>query len=76
MKTKKNNPNKETKLGIITILAEREVPFVELDMDIPDDIAHKLAQAGWQEIQHDRKALINYAFVKALEEFCDANGRP
>lgn len=66
---KKQNKNKNNKkLGTITILSEREIPYVELKIDMDEDIAHKLAQAGWIEIQHDREALINYAFVRALKE--------
>ena len=62
---------KDSKLGTITILGEKKVPYVELQVDMDDATCHKLAQAGWQEIQHDGDALINYAFAKALEEFCD-----
>ena len=70
MKKKQNNQ----KLGTITILSEKNVPYVELKVDMDDSTAHKLAQAGWIEIQNDREALINYAFGRALSEFVDANG--
>lgn len=60
--------------GQIRILSEKNVPYVELRLDMDDDIAHKLAQAGWIEIQHDREALIAYAFTKALKEFVHARG--
>ena len=62
------------KLGQIRIISEKEIPYVELKMDMDDQTAHKLAQAGWIEVQHDREALINYAFCKALKEYVDANG--
>lgn len=65
---------KEQTLGQIRILSEKNVPYVELQVDMDNDVAHKLAKAGWIEIQHDREALINYAFTKALKEFVDANG--
>lgn len=65
---------KNKKLGEIRVLSEKEIPYVELKLDMDDDVAHKLAQAGWTEIQHDRKALINYAFCKALQEFVKSNG--
>ena len=65
---------KDKTLGEIRIPSEKEVPYVELKVDMDDDVAHKLAQAGWMEIQHDRQALITYAFVRALEEFVRANG--
>lgn len=60
-------------LGQIRILSEKNVPYVELRVDMDDDVAHKLAQAGWMEIQHDREALIAYAFQKALQEFVHAD---
>jgi len=59
--------------GRIHIVSEKKIPYVELQLDMDDDTADKLAKAGWIEIQHDKKALINYAFVKALEEFIHAN---
>lgn len=59
--------------GQIRILSEKNVPYVELRLDMDDDVADKLAQAGWIEIQHDREALVNYAFTKALKEFVRAN---
>ena len=64
---------KKKSLGTIHILAEREIPYVEMDIDMDDNTAHKLAQAGWIEIQNDRDALINYAFNKALREFCGSD---
>lgn len=70
----KRNVNKEQTLGQIRILSEKNVPHVELRVEMDDDVAHKLAQAGWMEIQHDREALIAYAFTKALKEFVDAHG--
>lgn len=62
------------KVGDIKILSERNVRYVELDLDMDDDTLDKLAQAGWETIQKDKHALANYAFVKALEEFVHANG--
>lgn len=70
---RKKNTKAGATLGQITILSEKQVPYVELKIDMDDPVAHKLAQAGWLEIQHDREALINYAFNKALEEFCRGN---
>lgn len=60
-------------LGTVTIMSEKEVPYVELQVDMDEATCYKLAQAGWQEIQYDREALINYAFSKALKEFCDGH---
>lgn len=64
---------KNKKLGMIKIISEKEIPYVELKIDMDDDVAHKLAQAGWIEIQHDREALINYAFCRAIKEFCGSH---
>ena len=69
--TMKKTTKKENKLGTITILAERPVKYVELDVDMDDWTIDNLARAGWEKIQHDKDALVNYAFVKAMEEFCD-----
>lgn len=55
-------------LGEIRILSERNVPYVELRIDMDDHVADKLARAGLIEIKKDKEALINYAFCKALQE--------
>lgn len=67
----KHAKKKKSNVGTIKILAEREVPYVEMDIDMDETAAHNLAKAGWIEIQLDRDALINYAFNKALKEFCE-----
>jgi len=56
----------------IHILAEREVRYVEMDMEAPDEIWDDLAEYGLKEIKKDRNALLNYGFVKALENFIEA----
>lgn len=61
-------------LGDIRILSEKQIPYVELQLDMDKETVDLLAQAGWIEIQKDRDALANYAFVKALKEFVDAHG--
>jgi len=60
--------HKEETLGIIKILAERQVPYVEMDLDVDENTFNKIAKAGLIEIKHDKKALFNYAITKALEE--------
>jgi hypothetical protein len=60
--------HKEETLGTIKILAERQVPYVELDLDIDDNTLNKIAKAGLIAIKRDKKALFNYALTKALEE--------
>jgi hypothetical protein len=57
-------------LGSIKILAERKVSYSELDIDVDDNTFHKIAKAGLIEIKRDKKALFNYALLKAFEEFC------
>lgn len=70
-----NGPTmKKHKLGTIRIVSEKQIPYVELRLDMDDDTVHRLAQAGWMEIQHDREALVEYAFCKALKEFAGARG--
>jgi len=60
--------HKEETLGTIKILAERQVPYVELDLDIDENTLNKIAKAGLIEIKRDKRALFNYALTKALEE--------
>jgi hypothetical protein len=52
----------------IKILAERDIPSKELDLDIDPETYAVLAQAGWETIQKDKDALVNYAITKALED--------
>jgi hypothetical protein len=57
-------------LGSIKILAEREVPYVQLDLDVDKNTFNKIAKAGLIEIRRDKQALFEYALTKALREFC------
>ena len=52
----------------IKILAERNISSKELDLDIDPETYAVLAQAGWETIQKDKDALVNYAIVKAMED--------
>ena len=52
----------------IKILAERDVFSKELDLDIDPETYAVLAQAGWETIQKDKDALVNYAITNALED--------
>ena len=70
MKIQKRKKNENKPLGSIKILAEREVKYVELDLDVDDDTFDKIAKAGLIEIKHDKHALFNYAMLKAIREFC------
>lgn len=51
----------------IQILAEREVKMVELDMDIPDEIADQMYEYGRKHILLDRIHVINWVFNLALK---------
>jgi hypothetical protein len=63
----KKTPKPET-LGTIKILAERQLQYVEMDLDVDGNTFNKIAKAGLIEIKRDKKALFNYAITKALEE--------
>jgi hypothetical protein len=56
------------KLPAIKIVAERRVDYVELDLDVDDKAMAVLAEAGWEAIQKDKDALVNYAITKALTD--------
>ena len=56
-------------LPVIKILAERRVTMVELDLDVPDKIHEDMLAYAADYIISDKKALFNWAFNKALENF-------
>ena len=56
------------KLPAVKIMAERRVDYVELDLDVDDEAMAVLAEAGWEAIQKDKEALVNYAITKALTD--------
>lgn len=60
-------------IPVITILAEREVKMIELDLDIPDGIAESLVQYGADHIVFDRSTLINWTINKGLRNFINLN---
>lgn len=62
-----------SKIGDIKIKGERKVSMVELDLDMDDQTADRLAHAGFNMIKYDRVALAAYAFRKALEAYVDRN---
>lgn len=51
----------------LKILAERDVKYVELDIDMSEKLRKQLIEYGLREIVTDEDALVNYAFIKALE---------
>jgi len=68
---KPKDPKKD--LPAIKILATRKIKMVELDVDIPDKAKARLLKMARVGILKDEKALLSWAFVKAIEygvEFC------
>ena len=59
-------------LPTIQILAEREVKMVELDLDIPDEIAEDMYQYGRRHILLDRSHVINWVFNLGLKNFIES----
>ncbi|NBW15630.1 MAG: hypothetical protein EBR82_47355 [Caulobacteraceae bacterium] len=62
-------------LPAIKILAERRVTMVELDLDVPDKIHEDMLAYAADYIVSDKKALFNWAFNKALENFVNLKGK-
>lgn len=58
----------EDKENSIKILAERDVKYVELDIDMSDDTSEMLLDYARKNIMNDEKALINWAFIDALQK--------
>ena len=57
------------KLGVIKLLAEREVRSVEMDFDVDDETLDLIAKHAIHMIENDKPALFNYAMKKAFENF-------
>ena len=59
------------KLPAIKITAERNVDYVELDLDVDDEAVAVLAKAGLETIRNDKEALVNYAINRALKDLIE-----
>lgn len=59
----------------INIVSEKEVPYVELKVDMDEKTIDLLAEAALLEIQGDKDALVNYAFSRGLEEYVNHTKR-
>ena len=57
------------KLGVIKLLAEREVRSVEMDFDVDDETLDLIAAHAIHMIENDKPALFQYAMRKAFENF-------
>lgn len=62
-------------LPAIKITAERNVDYVELDLDVEDEAMAILAEAGLETIRNDKEALVNYAINKALTDLIENEKR-
>lgn len=63
-KTKQPKPKDDFK---IDILAERDIKYVELDIEMNDKTEQMLVDYALKNIFSDRQALINWAFMDALK---------
>ena len=57
------------KMGVIKLLAERNVDMVEMDFDVDDETLDLIAAHAIHMIENDKPALFQYAMRKALENF-------
>ena len=57
------------KMGVIKLLAERNVDMVEMDFDVDDETLDLIAAHAIHLIENDKPALFRYAMTKALENF-------
>jgi hypothetical protein len=60
---KKNSKEKD----YLEILSERPVQYVELDIEISDGLRDMIISYAKKEIMNDSDALMNYGFIKAIE---------
>lgn len=51
----------------INILAERDIKYVELDIEMNDKTEQMLIDYALKNIFSDRQALVNWAFINALK---------
>ena len=57
------------KMGVIKLLAERNVDMVEMDFDVDDETLDLIAAHAIHMIENDKPALFQYAMRKAFENF-------
>jgi hypothetical protein len=72
-KSKKTNTKPKTKPKTkvkdpysLTIIGEKEVPYVQLEIDMTEQMEQFLVDHAYKNIFNDREALINWAFIDAL----------
>ena len=65
--TKIKKQTKPIDANEINILAERDIKYVELDIDMGENVHNMLLQYAKENIMNDEKALINWAFINAIE---------
>lgn len=62
-----NKPYKE----LIKILKERDVKYVEMDLDMTEETYDLLVEYGKKNIIKDKQALLNWAFIDILTKSCE-----
>lgn len=63
----KNKSKKPLDPNRINILSEKEVSYVDLEVDMGENVYKNLLEYGRNNILKDEKALINWAFITAIE---------
>ncbi len=63
----KNKPTKDLPEDSLEIKGERSIQYTELDIEMGEGLRQSIISFALKEIIHDEDALLNYGFVKALE---------
>lgn len=66
-KKKKNKPTEDLPENSLEITGERTVKYTEFDVEMSESLRQSIIKFALKEIVHDEDALLNYGFVKALE---------
>jgi len=67
--TRKAKPSDSISLGVVEIGKARKAPnMVEIDVTYDDMAEKNLYKTGMRALKHDKKAVISYVIMKALEE--------
>jgi len=65
---------KQKKLGVMKLLAEREVKMVELDFDVDEKTIDLIAEYAIEMIKEDKAELFSYAMRRAIQNFAMGEG--
>lgn len=64
----KKNASKEIEPNQINILKETKVEYVNLDIEMGSKVEEMLMKHARENIMNDKQALLNWAFIDALEK--------